>query len=177
MTPALLATIAAAAAILLAWLWRPRARLAPAARTLLVVYALLGGWALWFGLYSAPGQEPAELLLWKPTIMYWLLAVILFVAPSLGSDYPVKIVLGSYFLFSSREWRWINVGFAVLLTILGAWNLLVAFNASHDDWEGFKWSCMANVVAVFLLRLSFVWLEVVARVFKYLYGRAKIYFS
>lgn len=169
-------TVLAAAALLISWLWRPRQAMQPGVRILLIGYALLGGWALWFGLYAAPGQEPAAFVFWKPTVMYWVLSAVLIVAPPLGWGYPVKAVVGAYFVFSKREWHWINLGFATLCALLGSLNLVIAFAYSQGDWDGFKWSCMVNVVAVFALRLTFVWVETIVRFARYLHGRAKAYF-
>ena len=143
---------------------------------LLVAYVLLGGWALWFGLYAAPGQEPAAFAFWKPTVMYWVLSVILLTAPALRWGYPVKALIGTFFAFSDREWRWINLGFAALCAILGGVNLFIAFTASRGEWEGFKFGCLVNVLGVLLLRLNFVWLDTLVRIGAYLYGRAKALF-
>lgn len=173
MTAALALTSLAGAALLMAWLWRPRGALEPGVRAMLIAYALLGAWALWFGLFAAPGREPAALVLWKPTLMYWTLAGVMLAAPALGWGYPAKAVFGTYFVFSSREWRWINLGFALLCALLGGLNLVIAFGYTRDDWEGFKWSCMVNVIAVGFLRVTFVWVDVLVRVAVYLRGRAK----
>jgi intracellular septation protein A len=173
MIQAIAATALAGAAFLVSWLWRPRQAMEPGVLVLLIAYALLGAWALWFGVVASPGQEPAAVHFWKPTVMYWVLAAIMIVAPPLGWGYPVKAVFGTYFVFSNREWRWINLGFAVLCTVLGTLNLVIAFQHSTDDWDGFKWSCMVNVIAVFILRVTFVWVDTIARIAKYLHGRAK----
>jgi len=177
MMQALALTVLAGAALLLSWHWRPRQAMQRGVRILLIAYALLGVWALWFGLYSAPGAEPAAFAFWKPTVMYWVLSAILIIAPPLGWGYPVKAVFGTYFVFSNSEWRWINLGFAVLCALLGSVNLVIAFAYSKDDWDGFKWSCMVNVLAVFLLRLTFVWVDTMVRFAMYLHGRVKAYFQ
>ena len=168
-------TILLGAALLTCWLWRPRQKMEPVVWVLLITYALLGAPALWFGLY--PGQVPAEFLFWKPTVMYWTLSIILIVAPRLGWGYPDKVVVGTYFAFSNREWRLINLAFAAFCAVLGSLNLLIAFRVWDWDWDGFKFGCMVNVVAIFLLRLSFIWLDTAARSFVYLYGRAKAFFQ
>ena len=103
--------------LLVAWLWRPRQAASPGAWILLVAFGALGAWALWFGLYAHSG-EPADFAFWKPTVLYWTLAAIMIVAPLLGWGYPVKIILGTYFALSNREWRWINRGFATVYAIL-----------------------------------------------------------
>jgi intracellular septation protein len=161
------------AALALAWFWRPRSVVEPGTRLLLLAYALLGAWALVFGVFAAPGSEPAAFSHWKPTIVYWTLAAIMALAPLLGWGYPAKAIVGAYFVFSNREWRWINRGFAAACALLGALNLFIIFAHTEDDWEGFKWSCMVNVLAVLLLRLTFVWVDTAVRVVVAIRGRIK----
>jgi intracellular septation protein A len=157
--------------LLIAWLWRPRQAAGPSAWILLIAFGALGAWALWFGLYAHPG-EPAGFAFWKPTVLYWTLAAIMIMAPLRGWGYPVKILLGTYFALSNREWRWITLGFATVYIILGGVNLLVASEASYKDWVGFKFSCMMNLLIIVLFRLNFVWLPILADVSIYLYRRA-----
>jgi intracellular septation protein A len=94
------------------------------------------------------------------------------IAPLLGWGYPVKIIFGSYFALSNREWRWTNVGCATVYTILGGVNLLVASEASYNEWVGFKFSCMITLLFIVLFRLNFVWLPILADVSIYVYRRA-----
>ncbi len=154
-----------------AWRWRPRQRASVGAWMLLAAFSALGAWALWFGLYAQPG-EPQGFVFWKPTVLYWTLAAILIAAPLVGGGYPVKIILGSYFALSTREWRWLNRGFAALYTSLGGVNLWVASEASYKDWVGFKYGCLMNLLILVLFRLNFVWLPILADVSIHLYRRA-----
>ena len=156
--------------LLIAWLWRPRQAASPSAWILLIAFGTLGAWALWFGLYAHAG-EPAGFAFWKPTVLYWTVAAILIVAPLLGWGYPAKIILGTYFALSTREWRWINRGFAAVYSVMGGVNLLVASEASYKDWVGFKYSCMMNLLIMVLFRLNFVWLPILADVSIHLYRR------
>ncbi len=167
------ATIPWVLPLCIAWIWRPRQGMSPSAWALLIAFAALGAWALWFGLYARAG-EPAGLLLWKPTILYWTLAAIMIIVPLLGGGYPVKIILGTYFALSSREWRWINIGFAAVYTLIGGASRLVASEASYKDWVGFKYACMMNLLIIILFRLNFVWLPILAEVSIYLYRRATV---
>jgi intracellular septation protein A len=157
--------------LLIAWFWRPQQPAGPSAWILLIAFGALGAWALWFGLYDRPG-EPASFAVWKPTVLYWTLAAVLIAAPLRGWGYPVKIIFGSYFALSSREWRWLNLGFATVYTILGGVNLLVASEASYKDWVGFKYACMMNLLIIVLFRLNFVWLPILTDVSIYFYRRA-----
>jgi intracellular septation protein len=143
--------------LLLAWLWRPRQATSPTAWALLAAFGALGACTLWFGLYGQ-GGAPAAFAHWKPTVVYWTLAAILFAAPLLGWDYPAKIVIGTYFALSNREWRWINAGIGAMYAVMGGVNLWVAADASDKDWVGFKYACMMNLLIIVLFRLNFVWL-------------------
>jgi intracellular septation protein A len=165
-----------AGALLLAWLARPRRAVGGAARALIVAYALLGAWALWFGAIS-PGGEPEQFRYWKPTILYWTLAAILVLGGRMGWDYPVKILIGTYFVFSDREWKWMNRAFVLAFVILGGLNLRIAFTGSESEWDGFKWACMVNLIAVSLLRFTFLWLDTLFRIAKYVHGRARALLS
>ncbi len=158
--------------ILIAWLWRPRQAAGPSVWTLLIAFGALGAWALWFGLYAHSG-EPAGFVFWKPTVLYWTLAAIIIAAPLFGWDYPVKIIVGTYFALSNREWRWINLGFATMYIIMGGANLWVASESSYKDWVGFKYACMMNLLIIVLFRLNFVWLPLlIEEVSVKLYRRA-----
>jgi intracellular septation protein A len=154
-----------------AWLWRPRQAIGLGAWLLLLAFGALGAWALWFGLYAHP-VEPAGFEVWKPTVLYWSLAAIMIATPLLGGGYPAKIILGTYFALSTREWRWINRGFATIYAVLGAVNLWVARDASYNDWVGIKFACQMNLLIIVLFRLNFVWLPILAEVSIHLYRRA-----
>jgi intracellular septation protein len=166
-----------AAALLLAWLWRPRQPPEAGVAILVIAYGLLGAWALWFEVFAGSAQEPAALAVWKPTIVYWTLAAVMIAAPPLGGGYPVKAIVGAYFVFSKREWHWINLGVALLCAALGASNLVIAFAHTRDDWEGYKYSCMVNLLAIFLMRLTFVWVDALVRIVSRVHGRVKALLS
>jgi intracellular septation protein len=159
--------------LLVAWLWRPR-QAGPSAWALLIAFGLFGAWALWFGLYAHSG-EPAGFAHWKPTVLYWTLTAIMIAAPLLGWGYPAKIVVGAYFAFANREWRWINLGLAAMYALMGGVNLWVASDASYKDWVGFKYACMMNLLIIVLFRLNFVWLPLLIEdVSVQLYRRASV---
>jgi intracellular septation protein A len=151
--------------------WRPRQAPSPAAWALLVAFGALGAWAVWIGVYAQHSEPPGFAFL-KPTIFYWTLATVMGVGPWLGWDYPAKIIVGTYFALSKREWRWINSGLTVIYAVMGAANLLLASRATYNDWVGYKYSLMMNLLIIVLFRLNFVWLPILADVTIYLYRRA-----
>ncbi len=166
-------TTAVAAAIFLAWLWRPRGKVSPAIWLLLGGYALLGAWALWHGVYAPDAKEPAGFAFIKPTVVFWLLAIVMFISPPLGWGYPVKAVFGTYFVLGNKVWRWMNIGFGSAYALQGGINLLVASKATEGNWDGFKYSIMMNLIFLVLLRLNFVWLDIASRIGIHAYKRIK----
>ena len=176
MSGALLLALLVGGALLLAWVLRPPGLPPPGVRLLMIAYVLLGAWALWFGLFAEADAEPAWFLTWKPTVMYWTLAAVMLVAPALGWGYPARAIVGTYFAFSNREWHWINLALSIFMMLLGGLNLYIAATASLGGWEGFKYSCMVNVAALLLLRVTFLWLDALTRFGLYLYGRARSLF-
>lgn len=161
--------------LVLAWHWRPRRPADPCAWILLAAFGVLGAWALWFGPY-AHASAPAALEPWKPTVLYWTLAAVSLICPLFGWGYPAKIIVGTYFAFSNREWRLINLGVAALYLALGGANLMLASSASQKDWEGFKFAFMMNLFIIALFRLNFVWLPILADVFVHSWRRASAAF-
>ncbi len=175
MNTAIIVALIVAASLVVSWLWRPRQPLEGGVRLLIVVFGLLGLWALFFG-WFAPGEEPEWFAVWKPTLYFWSLAVVLIVAPFANMGYPVSAIFGTYFALSRNQWRWMNVAFSAAFVLLGAVNLLVAFKLSAGNWEGFKYSLLVLSGFIILLRLNFVWLEIIGRVVIHFYRRIKARF-
>ncbi len=159
--------------LLIAWAWRSRQAATASAWLLRIAFAGFGAWAIWFGLYVHEG-EPAGIFFWKPTLLYWTLATIAIIAPMLSWTAPAKIIVGAYFALSSREWRWINRGFAIACMLLGAVNLLVASMTSYRNWVDFKFSCLTILLFIGLFRLNFVWLPLIVDLSFHLYRRTVV---
>jgi len=90
---------------------------------------------------------------WKPTVFYWLAA-----AAFLGSFWVGKQTLAQHLLapaiagaeVPSRTWRRLNLACVAFTLLLGALNLLVAFNASERAWVQFKVFGLTGLTFVFL---------------------------
>ena len=68
-------TILWASLLLIAWRWRPPQAASPSAWVLLIAFGALGATALWFDFRGHP--EPAGFDFWKPTVVYWTLAALM----------------------------------------------------------------------------------------------------
>ncbi len=174
MTAALVITSLIFIALLLAWRWRPQGPVELGVRMLLLAYGLMGAWTLWFHLF-APGGEPAGFDFLKPTVLFWSLAFTLIIAPLRGWGYPAKALFGTFFVLSPRVWLGINWGTALACVVFGGANLFV-ISSSVGNFEAFKYSCRVLLMFIILLRLNFVWLDLVSRVGIQLYRRVRAFF-
>ncbi len=163
--------------LLAAVLWRPNRKPERYVPAFLLFYAALGAYTLGYGFLAAPGQEPATFVYWKPTVLFWGLALIQIAGPLLGWGYPFKVVFGTFFVLSDSAWRWTNYASAALFVVMGTANLLVAFNLSEGNWDGFKYSCRVLLMFLILLRLNFVWLDLVSRIVIGAYRRVRAWLA
>ncbi len=136
----------------------------PAARVLMFTFVLLGAVALWW-IYRPPAQAWFKALIyWRPTILYWALALSLVIPPWLRWGYPVKYILGPHLHLAEKEWLWLCRIFALAYIFLGIVNLTFAYNSSAGDWLDFKDACMMNLLFLILLRINFVWLGILKNI-------------
>jgi intracellular septation protein len=91
---------------------------------------------------------------WKPTVFYWLAA-----AAFLGSFWFGKKTLAQRLLEAAipatdvpvRAWRRLNAAWVAFDLLLGALNLVVAFNASERAWVQFKFLGLTSLTLAFVL--------------------------
>ncbi|RFC35583.1 MAG: intracellular septation protein [Candidatus Nitrotoga sp. SPKER] len=87
----------------------------------------------------------------KPTILYWIFAIIL-----LGSNLVLKknlmrILLKEKITLPTKVWNQLNLGWSLFFVLLGVVNLYVAFNFSTDAWVNFKLFGTTGMMLVFVL--------------------------
>ncbi|HTV77256.1 MAG TPA: inner membrane-spanning protein YciB [Steroidobacteraceae bacterium] len=95
---------------------------------------------------------------WKPTVLFWLLSLAF-----LGSFWIGKRTLAEHVLgkalgemlgdaapIEPRQWRMLNAQSVIFYALLGALNLLVAFNLSERAWVSFKLFGLTLATAVFM---------------------------
>ncbi len=75
---------------------------------------------------------------WKPTVLYWLFAVILLVAEFAFRRNLIKAMMGKQMTLPDGVWRKLLYSWAGFFAVMGVVNLYVAFNYSLDAWVNFK---------------------------------------
>lgn len=77
-------------------------------------------------------------IIWKPTLLYWLFAVVLALAPWLAGKNLIRAMLDKGITAPDRVWKGLNLAWVVFFVCVGFVNLYVAENYSRAVWVQFK---------------------------------------
>ena len=111
---------------------------------------VLGGITVWL-------QNPL-FLQWKPTVVYWIFAVVL-----LGADLftPRNIfarTMGENVEAPRSSWRALNIAWVVMFVAMGIINIYVAYNYDMSTWVDFKlYLAIASVIVGFAVTALFLY--------------------
>lgn len=93
---------------------------------LIVVF---GGATLWL--------HDESFIKWKPTVLYWIFAAIIFGAAAFGRNI-IKSLMQAQMELPAPAWSRLNLSWGGFFAFMGLANLIVAFNFSTDTWVNFK---------------------------------------
>ncbi|OZG29750.1 intracellular septation protein A [Williamsia sp. 1138] len=117
----------------------------------------------WVGLALVIALGAATLLLgdalfieWRPTGFYWLCAIALAGTRLWMRKNPIAAVLNSHVPMASRAWEQVLWLWIAFLTLLGALNLVIAYNFSLDTWVNYRVFGAPGMIAIFAL-MMIVW--------------------
>jgi len=88
---------------------------------------------------------------WKPTVLYWLFALALGLGPVLFERNFIRMMMEKQIALPDPVWARLNLGWAGFFTVMGAANLVVAFNYSTDTWVNFKMFGTLGLMVLFVL--------------------------
>lgn len=94
---------------------------------------------------------------WKVTVVYWLLATVLFVGQFVGGQSLIRRMLGSTVQLPDAVWTQLNLVYVGFFIFLGALNLYVVYHFSTDIWVKFKFIGLTALLLVFAVAQS-LWL-------------------
>jgi intracellular septation protein len=75
---------------------------------------------------------------WKPTVLYWLFAVTLVVAAQGFKKNLIRAMMEGQMTLPDPVWGRLLASWVGFFAVMGALNLVVAFNFSTDAWVNFK---------------------------------------
>jgi intracellular septation protein len=75
---------------------------------------------------------------WKPTILYWLFAGIIFAAKIFSGKNVMRSMLGKQLTVPEAVWNRFNTAWGAFFALIGALNLVVAYSLPTGMWVNFK---------------------------------------
>ena len=75
---------------------------------------------------------------WKPTVLYWLFAAVLAVAGLAFRKNLIRAMMEAQVTLPEAVWGRLLASWIAFFALMGALNLLVAYNFSTDAWVNFK---------------------------------------
>ncbi len=88
---------------------------------------------------------------WKPTILYWVFAGSMAFSALILKKNPIKAMLGEQMTLPEAVWGKVNLSWIGFFLVMGALNLIVAFNFPTDTWVNFKLFGGMGLMLVFVL--------------------------
>lgn len=111
---------------------------------------VLGGITIWL-------QNPL-FLQWKPTVVYWIFAVVLLGVDLFSPRNVFARTLGENIQASRGGWRALNLAWVVMFAVMGVVNIYVAYNYEMATWVNFKlYLAIASVVVGFAVTALFLY--------------------
>ena len=95
-------------------------------------------------------------IMWKPTVLYWLLAAVLLISNLFFNKNFIQQMMGKMLDAPKAIWTKLNLAWVVFLIILGFVNLYVAFNYSEDTWVNFKLFGVTGVMILFIIAQTII---------------------
>ncbi len=88
---------------------------------------------------------------WKPTVLYWLFAIVLLAADVLFGRNLIAAMMKGQINLPETVWRRLNFGWAGFFALMGGLNLFVAYHFSEAAWVNFKLFGFLALMVVFVL--------------------------
>jgi intracellular septation protein len=112
------------------WVWLRHRKVDTMLWVSLAIITLFGGATLFL--------HDETFIKWKPTVLYWLFAVVLAASAGLFRKNLIRTMMEKQFTAPDFVWRNLNLSWMVFFLLMGMLNLYVAFNYSTDTWVNFK---------------------------------------
>ena len=88
---------------------------------------------------------------WKPSVLYWLFAVVLVIAELVFHKNLIKAMMGTQMELPEIVWRKLLMSWCGFFAVMGVLNLYVALNFSTDTWVNFKLFGGMGLMLVFIV--------------------------
>jgi intracellular septation protein len=96
----------------------------------LAIIVVFGGATLWL--------QDETFIKWKPTVLYWLFGAVLAGSSLIFRKNLIRKLMEEQVSLPDRVWGRLNASWIGFFALMGAANLIVAFNFPTDTWVNFK---------------------------------------
>jgi intracellular septation protein len=132
-----------------AWMWVRHRKVEPMQWVSLAIIVVFGGATMLL--------HDETFIKWKPTALYWLFGVTLFVAELVFDKNLIRAMMEKQMALPETLWRAVNFSWALFFLAMGALNLVIAYHFSTDTWVDFKLFGGMGLMVVFIVVQS-LWL-------------------
>ena len=109
----------------------------------LVLVVTLGAATVWF--------HNKTFIMWKPTGLYWAMALALWVSQAWFGKNLIQSMLGAELQLPDAVWLKLNRAWVLFFAAMGVLNLYVAYNFSTSAWANFKVFGVTGLIVLFTL--------------------------
>lgn len=88
---------------------------------------------------------------WKPTILYWLIAIALLASNLIFRKNLIQAMLEKQIVLPPITWNKLNLSWIGFFLLMGCINLYVAFGFSVDTWVTFKLFGATGLMLIFII--------------------------
>jgi intracellular septation protein len=88
---------------------------------------------------------------WKPSVLYWVMALALALSPLLAGKNLVKALMGAQIELPEPVWTRLNVAWVLFFAAMGAVNLWVAYSFDTATWVQYKLFGGMGLMFLFML--------------------------
>jgi intracellular septation protein len=128
-----------------AWLKLRKRKVEPMLWASLGIIVVFGGLTLYL--------KDKTFILWKPTVLYWLFALVLTVASFMRRNL-IRSLLSEQMRLPDAIWTRLNWSWVAFFAFMGGANLYVAFNYSEKVWASFKLFGGMGLMVLFVVAQS-----------------------
>lgn len=132
------------------WMWIRHRKVEPMQWVSLAIIVVFGGATMLL--------HDETFIKWKPTALYWMFGVTLFVAELMFDKNLIRAMMEKQMALPEPLWRSVNFTWAVFFLVMGGLNLVIAYHFSTDTWVNFKLFGGMGLMVVFIVIQS-LWLS------------------
>ena len=94
--------------------------------------------------------KDAHFIMWKPSILFWLLAAALLASQLLGKN-ALQATMGKEITLPDAVWRKLTFAWVLVLAMMGVLNLWVAYRFTEAQWVNYKLFGSTGLLIAFVL--------------------------